>query len=68
MCQELEKIYCEGYAEGYAEGHMEQFTEGIVSSIKNLVDTLGLSIEGAMSALRIPENEQDTYVNLLDKL
>ena len=59
MCRELEKIYREGRAEGIAEG--------IVASIKNLMETLGLSIEAAMAALKIPENEQHTYVELLKK-
>lgn len=63
MCRELEKIYSDGRAEGRVEG----ITEGIVSSIRNLMETLGFSIEAAMSALKIPENEQRTYVELLKK-
>lgn len=67
MCRELEKIYSEGRAEGRVEGRAEGVTEGIVSSIKSLMETLGLSIEAAMAALKIPENEQRTYVDLLEK-
>ncbi len=39
--------------------------EGTLSSIKNLMETLGLSIEAAMNALKIPEDERIKYVNML---
>ena len=57
MCEELEKLYQEGIEEG--------IEKGIFSSIKNLMISLGLSLEEAMNALRIPENERRTYVKLL---
>ena len=71
MCRELEKIYTEGRmegrAEGRAEGRVEGIAEGIVSSIKSLMETLGLPIEAAMDALKIPKSEQHTYAELLEK-
>ncbi len=39
--------------------------EGTLSSIKNLMETLGLSIEAAMNALKIPEDERTKYANML---
>ena len=35
------------------------------ASIKNLMETLGLSLEAAMAALKIPQNEWQTYSELL---
>ena len=41
--------------------------EGILSSIKNLMESMGWSAEQAMTALKIPESEQVQYVNGLKK-
>lgn len=41
--------------------------EGTLSSIKNLMETLGLSIEAAMNALKIPEDERTKYTNMLGR-
>ena len=42
-------------------------TEGILSSIKSLMETMGVSVEKAMAALKIPEAEQRKYLDLLAK-
>lgn len=55
----------EGRAEGRAEGRIEGLAEGTLSNIKSLTETLGLSIEAAMNALKIPENERIKYANML---
>ena len=39
--------------------------DGILSSIKNLTETMGLTIEQAMAALKVPENERQKYLDLL---
>ena len=41
--------------------------EGILSSIQNLMESMGWSAEQAMAALKIPESEQIQYVNGLKK-
>lgn len=41
--------------------------EGILSSIKNLMESMDWSAEQAMTALKIPESEQAQYVNGLKK-
>ena len=41
--------------------------EGILSSIKNLMESMDWSAEQAMTALKIPESEQVQYVNGLKK-
>ena len=51
--------------DGLQEGRVEGRAEGTLSSIKNLMETLGLSIEAAMSALKIPEDERIKYASML---
>ena len=47
--------------EGRAEGRIES----IIDSIRNIRDSLGLSVEEAMDALKIPENERKYYISKL---
>ena len=54
-----------GLQEGLAEGRAEGRTEGTLSDIKSLTETLGLSVEAAMNALKVPEDERIKYANLL---
>ncbi len=63
MCRELEALYLDGEKRGIEKGR----AEGIISSLKSLMATLGMSVEEAMNALRIPENERGTYTDLLAK-
>ena len=49
------------------DGLQESRAEGTLSSIKNLMETLGLSIEAAMNALKIPEDERTKYANMLGR-
>ena len=51
----------EGRAEGMAEGHSEGRTEAITADLRNLMETLGLSLQDAMNALRVPEAEQPYF-------
>ncbi len=55
----------EGREEGKAEGRAQGKTEGkllaITASLRSLMETLGLSLQEAMNALRIPEAEQQYY-------
>jgi len=55
----------EGRAEGRTEGRVEGRVEGTLASIKNLMETLGLSVEAAMNALKVPENERTKYASML---
>ena len=41
--------------------------KGILSSIKSLMETMGLSIEQAMAALKVPESEKQKYMDLLER-
>ena len=42
-------------------------TKGIVSSLRNLMESMGWSIEQAMDALQIPTEERQTYANMLQR-
>ena len=48
---------------GRAEGHAER----ALSDLRNLMETLGLTIEQAMAALKVPENERQKYMDLLER-
>ena len=41
--------------------------QGILTSIKSLMETMGWTIEQAMTALKVPETEQQVYQKLLKK-
>ena len=51
MCRELEQLYLDGKEGGSLKGRAEGRAEGILSNIRILMATLGLSIEAAMSMI-----------------
>lgn len=53
------------YQDAKAEGRAEDITERAISDLKNLMETLGLSLEQARSALEVSEAEQQTCIELL---
>ena len=56
-----------GHEEGRAEGRKEGRAESRAEAIQNLMDTLNLSIEQAMSALKIPFAERSKYREAIQK-
>jgi len=48
---------------GRAEGHAER----ALPDLRNLMETLGLTIKQAMAALKVPENERQKYMDLLER-
>lgn len=56
----------EGHSAGRQEGRAEGHTEGMAASIKNLMDSMGWSMEQVMSALKISEEERPKYRKLLN--
>lgn len=48
------------------EGELEGRRESTLDSLRNLMDSLGLSSDQAMSALKIPASEQSEYHRLLE--
>ena len=58
MCEAVER-----YAEKYAEKYAERYAEGkridtLYETVKNLMETMQLSAEQAMSAIKISENDR----------
>ena len=54
-----------GRKEGRKEGRRQGRAESIIDSIRNIRDSLGLSVEEAMDALKVPENERKNYISKL---
>ncbi len=67
MCNLSKGVMEKGIAKGRAEGQAEGMVQGILTSLKSLMDTMGLTIEQAMTALKIPESERQKYADLLSK-
>ena len=59
MCNLSKGIMEKGMAKG--------MTDGILLSLKSLMETLGLTIEQAMAALKVPDNERQKYIDLLER-
>ena len=55
----------EELAEARLEGREIGTTEAIITSIKNLMETMDLPVSKAMDALKIPEEERENYLKLL---
>jgi flagellar biosynthesis/type III secretory pathway protein FliH len=64
-----EEGLAEGRTEGLAEGRTEGLAEGRkqerLSAIKSLMDTMKLTAQQAMDALKIPLSEQKNYQGML---
>ena len=66
MCNLSKGVREKGIAEGMAKGRAEGAAETTLSNIKSLVETLGLTIEQAMAALKVPETDRPKYAKQLD--
>lgn len=66
MTQELESEVSEmcNLSEGVEQ---KGIAKGIITSIRNLMESMGWSIEQAMDALQIPTEERNDYLNMLKK-
>ena len=69
MCEVIEKYIAEGRREGRSEGRREGIRkgrrEGKVEAIRNLRESMSLTAEQAMKALKIPAGEFGKYMTLL---
>lgn len=66
MTQELEREVSEmcNLSEGVEQ---KGIAKGITASIRNLMESMGWSIEQAMDVLQIPTEERNGYLNMLKK-
>ena len=55
-----------GERRGRATGRVEGRAEGMTVSIRNLMDSLGWTIDQAMDALKIPEEDRPKYTKFLN--
>ena len=77
MCEVIEKYIAEGRREGIRKGKSEGRREGIrkgrsegrregkAEAIRNLMESMSMTAEQAMKALKIPEGEFGKYMTLL---
>ena len=65
MCQALQEICDEresiGFNKGMKEGMEQGIEKNVINSIKTIMETMNLTEDRAMDALRIPENKRDYY-------
>ena len=61
MCEVIEKYIAEGRREGKSEGRRE----GKAEPIRNLMESMSMTAEQAMKALKIPAGEFGKYMTLL---
>lgn len=69
MCEAVEK-YAQSYAEKYAQSYAEKYAEtkridALYESVKNLMETMKLNAEQAMSAIKISENDKEVLLKRL---
>lgn len=67
MCNLSKGVEEKGIAKGIAKGRAEGHTERALSDLRSLMETLHLSADQAMAALKVPEAERQTYLDLLKK-
>lgn len=69
MCEVIEKYIAEGRREGRSEGRREGIRkgrrEGKAEAIRSLMESMSLTAEQAMKALKIPAGEFGKYMTLL---
>ena len=65
LMMELKEQRREGYAMGEKRGEKRGSMRATLASIRNLTETLHLTAEQAMDALKIPAPEREKYAALL---
>ena len=65
MCEVIEKYIAEGRREGIRKGRSEGCREGKAEAIRNLMESMSMTAEQAMKALKIPAGEFGKYMTLL---
>lgn len=65
MCNFSEGVWEDAMKAGMEAGMEAGAMQNMLNSIKNLMETLGLTIEQAMSALRVPDADRPKYLERL---
>lgn len=61
----IEKGIEKGMEKGILEGRQQGIEQNVISSIRNVMDSLGVSLEQAMDILKIPSEKREKYSKLL---
>ena len=67
MCNLSDGVEAKGIAKGIEQGIEQGLEQGTLSSLKNLIDTTGWSVEKALEALKVPEDDREEYIKKLGK-
>ena len=67
MCNLSEGVENRGIEKGMAKGMAKGEAKGVLDSLHNLMDSMGLTIEQAMAALKVSEEDRQKYQELLSK-
>jgi predicted transposase YdaD len=65
MCNLSKGVEERGIARGLAQGLERGLETGILNAIRNLMETMKLTAEQAMEALKVPEAEKVKYAGML---
>ena len=65
MCNLSKGVWEKGMKAGMEAGMEAGMVQAMLNSIKNLTETLGLTIDQAMSALKVPDADRPKYLELL---
>lgn len=68
MCNLSKGVEEKGIQKGIEKGIQKGIEQGILLSIRNLMETMGWSVEQAMEGLKIPEEEKSKYLDELKKM
>ena len=66
MCNLSQGVEEKGRIKGRAEGCAEGRAEGLLASIRNLMASMGWTVDQAMAALKIPEEDRPKYTKILN--
>ena len=64
----IQKGIKKGIQKGIEKGIEQGIEKGILLSIRNLMETMGWSVEQAMESLKIPEEEKTKYMKLISTI
>lgn len=74
MCKAIQDIREEGIKEGFQQGvqfgeeqSQKKIADNMLTSIKNLMETMSLTPQQAMDALIVPETDRAGYLARLSK-
>lgn len=65
MCNLREGVFEKGVQKGIEKGRLEGRLEGEISFLKTLMQSMNLTAEEAMNALKIPDEDRPKYLQML---